>query len=72
MGAMKEYAMCNQIRSRKSYKLFKEWNDFLKGKPKRAEILRKLDRVIDDKKGYGSRMHACYAQESLTQVIIDN
>ena len=60
-----------RIRDRQSYYLFRQLFDFLKTKPGIQEILWAFYDVLDNKHGFGSRVNADYAAESLNWVLID-
>jgi len=60
-----------RIRSRSSYRLFRELHEFLRAKPDVAAVLRNFHDVLDAEGGFGSRRNAGYAAESLDQVLRD-
>jgi hypothetical protein len=60
-----------RIRTRSSYRLFRELYEFLKDKPDVRAVLRKFYEVLDARGGFGSRANAGYAAESLGQVLRD-
>ena len=60
-----------RIRKRASYELFQQLYDFLKSRPNIADVLRKFYDVLDDRRSFGSRQNAVYAEESLSWVLKD-
>ena len=60
-----------RIRNRASYELFRQLYEFLKSKPNIADVLRKFYDVLDDRRSFGSRRNAEYAEESLRWVLKD-
>ena len=60
-----------RIRTRSSYRVFRELCEFLKDKPDVAAVLRKFYDVLDARGGFGSRTNTGYAAESLGQVLKD-
>ena len=58
-----------KIRTRTSYNLFKGWAEFLKKRPSREAILRKLFELLDDRHSFRSATNAKAALESLELVI---
>jgi len=61
-----------RIRNRASYEMFQQLYDFLSSKPGIADILRKFYEVLDDRRNFGSRQNAAYAEESMALVLKDN
>jgi len=60
-----------QIRVRVTYRVFREFADFLDREPTNKEILNKLWEVLNERKAFGYEHVAVAAQSSLEQVIID-
>lgn len=61
----------DKIRNRQSYKLFKEWFEFLKANPTESAILKKLFYLLNSRCAFGSETNANYAWESLELLIKD-
>lgn len=64
-----EMASEEKIRSRRSYKEFKDWLTFLNTNPDKKALLEKFHAVKDNASGYGSQRNADAAWESLQLVM---
>lgn len=60
-----------RVRSRSSYRLFRELYEFLRDEHDIAIVLRRFYEVLDARGGFGSRRNAAFAAESLGQVLKD-
>jgi len=64
--------MPNDVRTRSTYKFWQDLLDFLNTNPTKAEILRKIHSIIDERRGFASETNSRVSQESLELVIKDN
>ncbi|MHC4072170.1 MAG: hypothetical protein ACYSUD_10640 [Planctomycetota bacterium] len=71
MKHLSKHEKLQRIRNRASYRLFKEFYDFLNKKPGVPEILRKFHDVLDARRSFGSERNAECAAESLEWVLRD-
>jgi len=55
----------DKIRKRVSYKFFKELAEWLKTKPDKIQILKRVNKIIDDYKGFHSQYNSKCALESI-------
>jgi len=64
--------MPNDVRTRSTYKFWKDLLDFLNTNPTKADILRKIHAIIDERRGFASETNSRFSKESLELVIRDN
>lgn len=62
----------DKIRTRVSYRRFKDLLEFLNKKPSKKALLEKFHTTIDNANGYGSQTNANAALESLQLVVKEN
>lgn len=60
-----------KIRCRVTYRIFREFADFLEREPTNKEILEKLYSTLDERKAFGYEHVAVAAQSSMELVIKD-